>query len=166
MEGEPNREPSPRSAVHLIDSETAWLTFGIGAFDVFREGAALGTGRTRPEFQVEYRFGRRLFLLAPLLGLSANTDGGLYGYGGVYLDCSWGSWILSPAIGLGGYRTGHSKDLDGTLIFFAEGTIAYQLSRELRVGMTFAHRSNGYTRDRNPGAESLLGTLAVAFPNP
>lgn len=166
IEGEPNPPPSRHSGVHLLDSETDWLTFGVGAFDVFQEGYALGTERTRPEFQVEYRFGRRLFSLAPLIGLSADTDGGLYGYGGVYLDCSWGSWILSPAAGLGGYRTGRSKDLDGTLMFFAEGTIAYQLSRELRVGMTFAHRSNGYTRDRNPGAESLLGTLAVALPGP
>jgi lipid A 3-O-deacylase len=166
MDGDPSRETPSSAAVHVLDSGTDWLTFAIGAFDLFHEGHALGTGRIRPEARIEYRVGRRLLWLAPLLGLSANTDGGLYGYGGGYLDCSWGSWVFSPAVGLGGYRTAQSKDLDGTLLFFAEGTVAYQLSKQLRMGLTLAHASNGYTRDRNPGAESLLATLVIALPRP
>jgi hypothetical protein len=166
MESESNREASSPPAVHLLDSGPGWLMLGIGAFDIFGEGHALGTGRARPEARVEYRLGRKLFSVGPLIGLSANGDGGLYGYGGVYLERSWGSWIFSPAIGFGGYRRAESKDLDGIFQFFAEGTIAYQLSKELRMGLTFAHCSNGYTQDRNPGAESLLWTLAIALSKP
>jgi lipid A 3-O-deacylase len=150
------------SCLHIrrLSLKSDMLAVSSGAFDVFHEGEALGTGRPRPEVRIEYRMGLDLFWVGPLLGISVNTDGGVLGYAGGYIDWSLGQWIVSTAGGVGGYRTARSKDLDGILQFVAEGTVAREIGRGIRLGLTFAHSSNGYTRDRNPGVESLLVTLA------
>lgn len=135
------------------------VAVSVGAFDLFHEGQARGTGRSRPEARIEYRMGMDLIGVGPLLGISVNTDGGLLGYIGGYLDWSVERWIASTAAGVGGYRSARSKDLDGILQFVVEGTVAREIGPGMRLGLTFAHSSNAYTQDRNPGVESLLVTL-------
>jgi len=151
--------------ISLVGDEPHALVLGVGAFDLFREGAR-GREGTRPVGVAEIRFGRKLFLLSPLVGLAATGGGAIFGYGGVGLDADVGAWSLLPAASLGAYRQGDGKELHSTLLFEAELTVARRLRNETRVGITFAHISNGYRHGwdtrLNPGAEMLLVT--VLFP--
>jgi hypothetical protein len=62
-------------------------------------------------------------------------------------------------------RQGAGKQLYGTLLFEAELTVARRLGSQTRVGITFAHVSNGYRHGSdvrlNPGAEMLLVTVLL-----
>jgi hypothetical protein len=72
---------------------------GVGAFDLQDRRSSLSAGAN-----AEYRFGRKLFVIGPALGLVANLDGGVYGYFGLYADISIGPIVLarrSPPAGTG-----------------------------------------------------------------
>jgi len=150
----------------LVGDEPHALMLGVGAFDLFHE-AARGTQGTRPIGSAEIRFGRKLFYLGPLLGLFSTGKGSIFGYGGVSLDAEAGAWSLLPAVSLGGYRQGGGKELHSTFLFQAALTAARELGSGTRVGITFAHVSNGYRhgtdRRLNPGAEMLLLTLLFSL---
>ena len=150
----------------LVGDEPHALMLSVGAFDLFHEGAQ-GTQGTRPMGSAEIRFGRKIYFLSPLLGLAATGGGAFVGYGGLGLDAEVGAWSFLPAVSIGGYRQGGGKELHSTLIFQAALTVARRLgSSGTRLGLTFAHISNGYRHGTdvrlNPGAEMLL--LTVLFP--
>ena len=149
----------------LVGDEPHALMLGVGAFDLFHEGAR-GTQGTRPIGVAEIRFGRKLFYLGPLLGLAATGKGSFYGYGGLGLDAEVGSWSFLPAASLVGYRQGGGKELYGTVLFQAALTVTRRFVGDTRVGLTFTHISNGYRHGTdvrlNPGAETLL--LTFLFP--
>src|SRR5262245_55360776 len=81
------------------------LLLGLGVFDLRDETSPAGT--------IEYRFGRKVFVLGLSLGLMANTDGGLFGYVGTYGDLSYKRIYITPQIAMGGYHEGDSSDLGG-----------------------------------------------------
>jgi hypothetical protein len=149
----------------LVGDEPHALVLGVGAFDLFREGARRTQG-TRPIGAGEIRFGRKFLFLSPLIGLASTGKGNIFGYGGVGLHADVGAWSLLPAASLVGYRQGGGKELYGTVLFEAEVTMARKLGNQTGVGITFAHISNGYRHGTdtrlNPGAEMLLVT--VLFP--
>jgi hypothetical protein len=141
-----------------------YASVGLGAFDVVGTSEGRGVANRSAAMRIEYRRGReKLWFLGPMLGLMANTDGGIYGYGGVHAEAVWGRLALTPFGAIGGYREGHSKDLGSTFLFRAGIGASYQLASRARVGVEFAHLSNGYTRDINPGEEELYLTLALPF---
>ncbi|MGH7821210.1 MAG: acyloxyacyl hydrolase, partial [Candidatus Binatia bacterium] len=159
-EGDPGE---PARSLTIVGQERPAVLLGIGAFDFVREESR-GTEGTRLEGRVELRAGQKLFYLGPFLGLRADHDGGLLGYGGLYFDLRIGRWSVIPAGSLAGYRQGDGKRLsDGEFLFQVELTGAYRLESGIGLGVTFAHVSNGYLARRNPGAESLLATALIPF---
>lgn len=136
-------------------SEADHLSVGAGVFD-FRRHSAAAAGT------VEYRFGRKLFMIGPALGLMANADGGLFGYAGVYADLSHENFYITPQAGLGGYREGDGPDLGGAFQFRLSLDFAWRFANGHRLGIRAAHISNAYTHDINPGEEELL--LMYSFP--
>lgn len=135
------------------------LELAVGAFDVVREGR----GRTSAAFQLEARPGGKLWFVGPALGLMANTDGGVFGYGGLYADLAIGRVVFTPMLGLGGYRRGGSKDLGGVFQFRSALTVSYELAGGGRVGVRIAHISNAGIHSNNPGEEELLLTYTMPF---
>jgi hypothetical protein len=92
----------------------------------------------------------------------ANTDGGIFGYGGAYVEFRpVDRIVLLPSAGVGGYRQGGSKPLGGVFQFHLGFTAVYQFDNDSRLGITFAHISNAGIHDRNPGANSLLLTYGM-----
>ena len=146
----------------LVGDEPHAVLLGVGAFDLFHEGAQ-GTEGTRPIGDIEIRFGRKFYFLGPLLGLASTGQGSVFGYGGLGLDAKAGSWCLLPAASVVGYRRGGGKDLHSSVLFQAALTVARELEGGTRAGITFAHISNGYRHGSdarlNPGAEMLLLTV-------
>jgi len=160
--GEPAGDRLAVGPFTLVGDEPPAIAIGLGAFDVVGEQAR-GTEGARPEARVELYLGRKLLFLGPEVGLEADGDGGILGYGGLWLDLEIGRWALLPAGSLAGYRRGESKRLGGPLLFQAELTSVYRFENQVGCGLTFAHVSNGYRERRNAGAESLLVTLLVPF---
>ena len=135
------------------------LNLSIGAFDAFKTDPAAG------EFRFEYRWGRKLLVFGPLVGLMANTKGGVFGYGGLYLDLQFDRLVVTPSAGLGGYRRGEGKRLGGTFEFHLGLDFAYRFDDGTRLGVRVTHISNAYAHDINPGEESALVTYTIPVGN-
>jgi hypothetical protein len=139
------------------------LVLGAGVFDFRRVGGKQTyDGGPRAEARVELHSGWKLWFIEPMVGVLANHDGGVYGWGGGSIDAAIGSWHVVPTLGLGGYHRGESKELGGVFEFYVGGAFEYELENAWRVGLIVGHLSNAYTHDDNPGEESLL--LSVSIP--
>lgn len=140
------------------------LQLGVGAFDVIaNEGRDKGVrnGGTVPEGRIEYRLGEKLYGIGPLLGLSVNGNGGVYGYAALYSDLRLGHWYLSPSAGLGGYDRGSGKELGSTFLFHLGLDAGWRFDDGSRVGLKMTHISNAYLFEDNPGNESALVTYTI-----
>ena len=135
------------------------MEVGVGAFDVF--------GRDEPRRsavgRLELRIGEKVYFVGLAIGLMANTDGGVYGYGGFYADLVYGDFVLTPFLGFGGYREGGSKDLGGVFQFRSGGTLAYAFPDGSRLGIHVGHLSNAYIHEDNDGEEDIMLTYGFAF---
>ncbi len=136
-----------------------FLALAIGGYDV-------NDNETSAEFRIEYRSNRKYLFLKPMIGLLGNSDGGVYGYGGVNLDLFLAKrWVVMPNFAIGGYRRGGSKDL-GSVIEFRSGLeIAYRFDDRSRLGIAFSHISNASIDDNNPGTESLVLVYSIPLGN-
>jgi len=153
--------PGTASKIHLLGDDRARMMLGFGGFDMIREASRHGNLGPSPAGLVELRGGSKLAYFGPLLGVLANANEGLVGYGGVYLDGALGSWRLTPFAAAGGYRRGDGKSLGRVFVFHLGGTVAYEFENETRLGITMTHTSNSRIYAENPGAESLLLSFAI-----
>ncbi|WP_198007223.1 acyloxyacyl hydrolase [Nitrococcus mobilis] len=160
----------------LAAEKPAQLAVGVGAFSV-RDQTAVS-----PMASLQYYAAYRLFEqtaaarfqgIGPILGLSANTDGGVFGYGGAYVALRVLNRIhLLPSAGIGGYARGHSKNLGGVFEFHLGAALFYQplsndwLPADLRLGVTYTHISNAFIHDRNPGADNIADNILVSISTP
>jgi hypothetical protein len=151
-------EPTTTAFAHLgpvvvHGNEADNLLLGAGAFDLRHHPSAAGT--------VEYRFGRKVFVVGLTLGLVANTDGGLLGYVGAYGDLSYKKLYVTPQLAMGGYHQGGSQDLGGVFQFRESLDIAWRFDNGHRLGIRAAHISNASIYAINPGEEELLLIYSV-----
>lgn len=157
----PNDDIASYIADYITDNPS-YLDFGVGAFDV-NHSAMSAAG------YVEYRYGKKLFnIIGPLAGIMANTDGGVFGYGGIYGDYKYQNLVVTPFFSVGGYHRGGSKDLGGVFQFREGITIAYEFDKGFnqgsRIGFRYAHISNAGIHDRNSGENELLLTYGIPLP--
>lgn len=140
--------------VALAGSGPDRLEAGLGAFEAFDDDPTL-------QGSLEYRFGSKLGFIGPALGLLGNTDGGVFGYLGLYLDLALGAVRLTPMLAAGGYREGSSVDLGGVFQFRQSLALAWQFDNGHRLGLKIAHISNADIHGSNPGAEDLMVTYTL-----
>ena len=146
-------------AVTLMPSGAPYLSVGAGALNLVGAVDDGGYNHTPAEFDAEYQSGFRLYGIGYILGLLANTDSGVDGYGGLYADLALTPhWILTPEAALSGYSQGTSKNMGSTFLFRLELGLAYQMDDGGRLGLKIAHLSNGDLYSRNPGENELLIT--------
>ncbi len=148
-------------------AEGDYLVGGAGVFDAFefdeetaegrielRSGEKLGAGL----------FGWRFQGIGPMVGFAANTDGGVFGYGGLYADMRvTDNIVFQPSAGLGGYSQGDSAELGGVFQFHLGAEVAYEFDNGDRAGVYVTHISNADIHDRNPGVESVLLTYSISL---
>jgi lipid A 3-O-deacylase len=144
-------------AVSVLGSEPSYIDVGAGVFDALSEGA----GNRSAAGRIELRLGTKLLFIGPTIGLMANTDGGVFGYGGIYADIKYREFVLTPVLALGGYHRGDSKDLGGVFQFRVGLGLSYQFEGGSRLGVRVDHISNAHIHDENPGEEEFLFTYAV-----
>jgi len=147
--------------VDILGDDVNRVQLGVGAFNIF-PGEEEEEKDVSAEGRVELRLGQKLFGIGPRIGILANSDGGVYGYGGVYADAQYRNWVLTPFAGLGGYARGDGPELGGVFQFHVGLDLAYQLEFG-RIGLKIGHISNAGIHDDNPGSESLLLTYSLPF---
>ncbi|HET8700437.1 MAG TPA: acyloxyacyl hydrolase [Nitrococcus sp.] len=131
----------------------AGVQVGAGAFDWGGSAAGLA----------ELRLGTNLLHLGSAFGVLANTDGGVYGYGGLYFDLPLGRFAIIPLGAVGFYHQGSSKDLGGVLEFRGSITAAYALANGSRVGIQLGEISNLGLYSHNPGEGDIFLTYTAVF---
>ncbi|CAH9018102.1 acyloxyacyl hydrolase [Candidatus Nitrosacidococcus sp. I8] len=141
-------------AKNWIKEEPSRLGFGIGSFDTVHSKMA-------PSAFAEWRFGKKFFgIVAPMAGILANTDGGVFGYGGIYGDYKFYNIVITPFFSVGGYSQGGSKDLGGIFNFHEGIEFAYEFDHGMtaghRVGFRFGHISSAGINKRNPGENQIM----------
>lgn len=130
--------------------DPAFLTFGLGYFDVLQRDDAAA------DVRLEYRHDGKLWIFKPWVGLEATSDGAFYGAGGVLVDVYFGRrLVLTPSFGAGGYVEGGGKDLGSVIEFRSQIELAYRFDDRSRLGLAFGHISNASIGDSNPGTEIL-----------
>jgi hypothetical protein len=135
--------------------EPAFLTFGIGEYDVFHDNQA-------GDFMLEYR-ADRLWFIHPKAGFEFTTDGAAYFYGGFNFDVPMGRhFVLTLGTAVGHYSDGNGKKLGNAIEFKSGAGVALRLRNRARLGVELYHISNASMGDRNPGTE-ILG-LAYSIP--
>lgn len=141
------------------------LSLSVGMTDAIKQDVEAG------ELRIEYRSGWRLFDLGgwfrgigPMIGLMANTDGAVFGYGALYAEFRPTDRLsVRPSWGIGGYHRGDSVDLGGVFQFHLGATVDYCLDNGHRLGVTYAHISNSNIYEENPGVDSILATYSIPF---
>jgi hypothetical protein len=141
--------------VVIHGNEADSLMVGAGLFDLRHEPAPSGT--------VEYRFGRKVFVVGLTLGVVANARGGLYGYVGAYTDLSYDRFYLTPQLAMGGYHHGDSSNLGGVFQFRQSIDLGYRFDNGHRLGLRAAHISNADIHEHNPGEEEILLTYSIVL---
>ncbi len=133
------------------------LAVSLGAFNAFDD-------RTAAEARLEYRSGRKVWIFAPLAGLTATGDGMVHGYLGLTADLRLGRrFVVTNGMAAGVWSRGDGKDLGHLLEFRSQLEFAYLLDDRSRIGVSVSHISNASLHGDNPGAESLMLTYAVPF---
>jgi lipid A 3-O-deacylase len=145
----------------VLGDEPSYIEMGVGVFDPFGFEGERGTTAAG---QLQLRWGRKVWFIGPAIGVMANIDGGVMGYGGIYADVAYGRVVFTPQFGAGGYSEGHSKDLGGVTEFRTELGVAYQFDDGTRLGGRIVHVSNAGLHHSNPGEEELYLTYALPFP--
>jgi hypothetical protein len=135
----------------------SYVTLGAGAFNIFPD---FGDDKS-VVFLGEYRHGEKLWIFGPMLGITADTDGGINPYAGVYTDLALRNIVLTPFAGGGYWHEGNSKNLGGDFQFRMGGELAYEMADESRIGLRMTHVSNAYIYDYNPGVEELMVTYSL-----
>jgi hypothetical protein len=142
----------------LLGGGQSRAILGVGVFNAFQFDpdpvvAAAHAG---------YFHGGKLYGIGPVAGVMANAEGGVFGFGGLYVDVRIGErWVATPFLGVGGYHQGGSRDLGGVLQFRPSFTVAYEFDGGLRVGLNYAHLSNAGLHDSNGSAEEFYLSLSV-----
>ncbi len=137
-------------------AEPAALMFSGGAFDANQQFD------TATEFGLQWRGGRRFWLLGPIAGAMASTDSAFNGYAGFSVDFPLGTRVaLRGSFAPGYYAKGDGKDLHGPLQFRSGLEAGWRFGRGLRLGLELYHLSNLGLEAPNSGEESLLLTFAL-----
>ena len=137
------------------EDDPQFLSFRTGAFDI-------NDNDTTGLLGVEYRSDFKKFFLTPMAGGFVTAKGGLYGYGGVFVDLFlWRRLVLRPSFAVGAYADGNGKDLGGVLEFRSAIALAWRFDDRSRLGVEFSHLSNAGIYDTNPGTENLTVNYSV-----
>ncbi len=149
-------------ALSFMPSGSSYFSTGVGIFNMVGAVNDDGYNHTPAELNFEYQSGTRLYGTGYMLGLLANADGGVDGYGGLYINIMLSpQWILTPEAGVSGYRRGQSKNMGSIFLFRLELGMAYQVAGGQRLGLKIAHLSNGDLYSRNPGENEILVTYSL-----
>lgn len=142
--------------VQVLGNGPHYLDLAGGRFDSFDGDDALAAN-------LEWRSGTKYHFIGPAIGLLANTDGGIFGYGAIYADFAVGPMAINLSWGAGGYDRGDSRNLGGVFQFIENLTLAYRFDGGWRTGVRYQHISNADLHKKNPGNDSIFLSFSYPF---
>ncbi len=146
----------------LIAKEPSLIVPGLGVFNVCKEEKSV-------EAQLEVRFSRAIYqrspvAIRPLLGGMGTSRGSLYLFGGFLIDVQLFSRLFfTPTFAPGVYFKGSGKNLGYLIEFRSSAELSFKFEKGARIGIQFAHLSNGGFSSKNPGAECLVAFYGIPF---
>ncbi len=149
-------------SLQILGNGPHMLDIGLGAYNFNRRGPSENNDVSALA-RVEVRLGQKLLFVGPVAGIMANTDGGVFGYAGIYSDVRYRHLVVTPLFAIGGYIRDDSKELGGVFQFRLSLAASYEFANQSRLGITFAHISNASSHLRNPGEQELMLTYAIPF---
>jgi hypothetical protein len=150
-------EPLMLGPIQVLRDEPSYLDFAAGAFNITeRRDTSLSA-----EAKLEFRYGKKLWIFGPAVGVLANSQGGALVYGGFYSDLKYNRFVVTPLAAVGGYHRGGSEDLGGVLEFRLSLGIAYEFDDSSRLGLQIGHISNANIHEKNPSENELLLSYAI-----
>jgi lipid A 3-O-deacylase len=148
--------PAPNAAA-ASGEDPSFISLGAGGFDILHN-------YTAGEATGEYRFGQKLWIFKPFLGVMGTTKRAFYGYGGFLVDIYLGNrWVLMPNAAFGYYDMGSGKDLGAHPEFRTGAEFAYRFDDRSRLGVSFHHISNAGIGKKNPGEEEMTLVFSLPF---
>jgi hypothetical protein len=82
----------------LLGSGPSRTAVGVGVFNAF----GYAPDSPVPAAHAELMYGEKLFGIGPLVGVMANSEGGVFGFGGLYIDVRIGEkYMGTPFLGVG-----------------------------------------------------------------
>ena len=147
--------PASAAAPRFADGPPL-VSLGVGVAQVFDNHQEFFWG-------VEYRPAFRLFHVGPWLLFGTGKNDEFYAAVGVLADVELGrGWVVTPSFGAGYYNASSGLDLGFDAEFRTAVELARRFGRGQRLGLCFAHLSNGSLSDTNPGTETL--GISYSFP--
>lgn len=143
------------------------IGLGGGAFSFDETRGSNLAAEARLEYLSGWRlldqeFGPPFQGIGPYAALDVNTDGGIFGVGGLFLDLRPAPDVYLRGFGgVGGYREGGARDLGGVFQFELGVGAGYRFANQLETGILFKHISNAGIHDENPGVNSIMLTVSV-----
>lgn len=136
-----------------------FISLGAGGYDIIGKNS-----HPSGLFDAEYRFGYKLWIFKPFLGVLGNTSGSAYGYGGFLVDIYLGPrWVLTPNVAAGYFHQGGGTNLGNHTEFRTGAEIAYRFDDRSRLGFNFHHISNAGIGTHNPGEEDAMIVYSLPF---
>jgi lipid A 3-O-deacylase len=112
----------------------------------------------------EFRFGTKLWIFKPMLGVIGTSSGSFYGYGGFLVDIYLSPrWVLTPNGAFGYFSQGSGTDLGSHSEFRTGAELAYRFDDRSRLGLQFHHISNAGISKKNPGEEDAGIVYSIPF---
>ena len=148
-------EPAGAAGPRFADSPPL-LSLGVGVAQIFDNHQEFFWG-------VKYRPAFRWLHVGPwfLFGTGKNDE--FYAAAGVLADVELSrGWVLTPSFGAGYYSASSGLDLGFDAEFRTAVELAKRFGNGQRLGLCFAHLSNGSLSDENPGTETL--GISCSFP--
>jgi lipid A 3-O-deacylase len=158
---------APPAAAQLISfgspNDPPRLALGLGAFDVIVDEKKPNSATTLLE-SAEYRFGDRLWIIDPFVGVQGTGQGAFYGYFGFSFDIHLlEHLIFTPSEAFGYFTPGNGINL-GSIWEFRDGAeLTYRFDDQRRIGIGFYHMSNAGIGVKNPGQEMVTTVFTVPF---
>ena len=150
------------SAGEKINSKTTELNFYTGMFDFSDDKQASGVlGIEHQNDELFIRTQRSI--LSPITGGFITSKNAFYLYTGIQAEYKIGRFIINPSFAPGYYGEGNGKDLGYPLEFKTEVQLAFDLSENTHLGMSYNHISNASLGDKNPGANSYMFNFLKQF---
>lgn len=148
--------PNRAACEEKFETEPPLVSLNLGAAQIFDPHREFFWG-------IEYRPALRFFHLAPWLFFGTGKNAEFYAAAGAMLNIPLGDkWVLSPSFGGGYYNASAGLDLGFDAEFRTGIEVARRLNNQHRLGLAFAHLSNGSLGDKNPGTE----TIGIAYSIP
>jgi len=138
------------------------VVIGGGAFDVLPNYKHAGSGPTGMALS-EFRFGDRLWIFSPFVGVFGTGKGAVYTYVGFGFDIHFPyNFIITPSFAGGYFASGHGIDLGYYWEFRSGAELDYRFADDRRLGVGLYHISNAGLGVHNPGVE--LATVVLTEP--